>query len=56
MHSDKLFHGVDGDGEFSGFGFRGGSKGQSGQEQTIKHRHGSCGAMKDKACVIVDLF
>ena len=29
--SDKLFHGVNEDGEFGGFSFRGGSKGQSGQ-------------------------
>ena len=38
--SDKLFHGVNEDREFGGFGFRGGCK----------------GAVKDKACGIVDLF
>ena len=46
--SNKLFHGVDEDGEFGGFSFRGGSKGRSGRR--------SCGAMQDKACGIVDLF
>ena len=30
--SDKLFHGVNEDGEFGGFSFTGGSEGQSGQE------------------------
>ena len=54
--SDKLFHGVNEDGEFSGFGSRGGSKGQSEQEWTIAHGCGSCSPMKDKVCSVVDLF
>ena len=54
--SDKLFHGVNEDGEFSGSGFRGGSKGQSERKRTIAHERGSCGAVKDKACGVVDLF
>ena len=32
--SDKLFHGVNEDGELSGFSFRGRSKGQSKRKQT----------------------
>ena len=54
--SDKLFHGVNENGEFGGFGFRGGSKGQSKREWTIVCGRGSHSAMKDKACGIVDLF
>ena len=56
--SDKLFHGVNEDGEFSGFGFRGGSKGRSEWKRMIMHEHGhgSCSAVKDKACSVVDLF
>ena len=54
--SDKLFHGVNEDREFGGFGFRGRSKGQSERKRTIARRRGSCGAMKDKACGVVDLF
>ena len=55
--SDKLFHGVK-DGEFSGFGFRGGSKGWSKQKQTIMCERGcgSCGAVKDKVCSVMDPF
>ena len=55
-HSNKLFHGVNEDGEFSGFGFRGGSKGWSERKWTIAHERGSCSAVKDKACGVVDLF
>ena len=56
--SDKLFHGVNEDGEFSGFSFRGGSKGRSERKRTItcKCRHRSCSAIKDKACSVMDLF
>ena len=54
--SDKLFHGINEDGEFGGLGFRGGSKGRSGWEWMVKCGCGSCGAVKDKACGIVDLF
>ena len=54
--SEELFHGVDEDGEFGGFGFRGGSKGQSRQEWMIGCGHGSCSAMKDKACGVMNLF
>ena len=36
--SDKLFHGVNEDGEFGGFGFRGGSKGQSEWKRTITRK------------------
>ena len=54
--SDKLFHGVNEDGEFSGFGFRGGSKGWSKQKQMIAHGRRSGSAMKDKACGVMDLF
>ena len=54
--SDKLFHGVNEDGEFGGFSFRGGSKGRSERKRTIMRECGSCGAMKDKACGVVDLF
>ena len=54
--SNKLFHGVNEDGEFSGFGFRGRSKGQCEWEWTIEHGCGSCSAMKDKVCGIMDLF
>ena len=56
--SDKLFHGVNEDGEFSGFSFRGRSKGQSERKWMIAcgRGRGSCGAMKDKACGVVDLF
>ena len=54
--SDILFHGVNEDGEFGGFSFRGRSKGQSKREQTIVHGRGSGSAMKDKACSVVDLF
>ena len=50
--SDKLFHGVNEDGEFGGFGFRGGSK----RKRMIAHERGSCSAVKDKACGVVDLF
>ena len=48
--SDKLFHGVNEDGEFGGFSIRGGSKGWSEREWTIVHKcgRGSCGAVKDK--------
>ena len=54
--SNKLLHGINEDGELSGFGFRGGSKGWS--ERTIAREcgRGSCGAMEDKACGVVDLF
>ena len=54
--SDKLFHGVNEDREFGGFGFRGRSKGRSKCKRTIARERGSCGAMKDKACGVVDLF
>ena len=54
--SDKLFHGVNEDGEFGGFSFRGGSKGWSEEEWTITCGRGSASAMKDKACGVVDLF
>ena len=54
--SDKLFHGVNEDREFGGFGVRGGSKGRSEQKRTIACERGSCGAVKDKACGVVDLF
>ena len=54
--SDKLFHGVNEDGELGGFGFRGRSKGRSERKQMIAHGCGSGSAMKDKACGIVDLF
>ena len=50
--SDKLFHGVNEDGELGGFGFRSGSKGRS--ERKCGRR--SCGAVKDKACSVMDLF
>ena len=45
-HGNKLFHGVNEDGEFGGFGFRGGSKGRSKRKlrcregQSVR-RHGS---------------
>ena len=54
--SDKLFHGVNEDGEFGEFGFRGRSKGRSERKRTIARGRRSCGAMKDKACSVVDLF
>ena len=54
--SDKLFHGVNEDGEFGGFSFRGGSKGRSEQKWMIARERRSCGAMKDKVCGVVDLF
>ena len=54
--SKELFHHVNEDGEFGGFGFRGGSKGQSRQEWMIGCGHGSCSAMKDKACGVMNLF
>ena len=54
--SKKLFHGVNEDGEFCGFCFRGGSKGWSKWEWTIACRRGSCSAMKGKVCSVVDLF
>ena len=54
--SNKLFHGVNEDGELSGFSFRGRSKGQSEQKRTIACEHGSSSAVKDKACGVVDLF
>ena len=55
-HSNKLFHGVNEDGEFGGFSFGGGSKGQSEQERMIMCGRGSSSAMEDKACGIMDLF
>ena len=55
-HSNELFYCVDEDGELSGFGFMGRSKGWSGWEQMIKHGHGSWAAMKNKVCSVVDLF
>ena len=55
-HSDKLFHSVNEDGEFGGFGFRGRNKGRSERKRTIARERRSCGAMKDKACGIVDVF
>ena len=36
--SNKLFHGVNEDGEFGGFGFRGGSKGRSEWKWTIARK------------------
>ena len=54
--SDKLFHGVNEDGELSGFSFRGGSKGWSEWKWMIACERGSGSAVKDKACGIVDLF
>ena len=54
--SDELFHGVNEDGEFGGFCFSGGSKGQCEQEWTIERGCRSCGAVKDKVCGVVDLF
>ena len=47
--SNKLFHGVNEDGEFSGFSFRGGSKGQSEWEQKRQCHEGQsvqrCGSV-----------
>ena len=54
--SHKLFHGVNEDREFGGFGFRGGSKGRSERKRTIVCEHRSGSAMKDKVCSVVDLF
>ena len=55
-HSHKLFHGVNEDGEYGGFSFRGRSKGWSERKRTIAHKRGSGSAMKDEACGVVDLF
>ena len=38
--SDKMFHGVNEDGELSGFSFRGGSKGRSERERTMARERG----------------
>ena len=55
-HSNKLFHGVNEDGEFGGFSFRGRSKGWSGWKQMIECGHGSCSAVKDKVCGVMDVI
>ena len=51
-----MFHGVNKDGELGGFSFSGRSEGWCEWEQMIRCRHGSCSAMKDKMCGVMDLF